>query len=165
VTAQQETHTTPQAKRTPTCPPWCVAAHQHDTDHLRIHRGRELNPTFGVYGQLRWDEAIGGTDNGARVWLDARGDEVPLEPWQAGRLADVLDVLGAQEAAGLLRDVLQQAEPQGEPVYLEVGSEIPDQPGYVVGSCGHRVAVSEWRAGFRTCERCPSGDPQDGGAR
>jgi hypothetical protein len=28
-------------------------------------------------------------------------------------------------------------------------------PGYVVGYCGHRVAVSEWQAGFRTCERCP----------
>ena len=28
------------------------------------------------------------------------------------------------------------------------------QPGYVVGHCGHRVAHSEWRAGFRNCERC-----------
>lgn len=28
-------------------------------------------------------------------------------------------------------------------------------PGYVAGGCGHRVAVSEWRAGFRRCERCP----------
>ena len=28
-------------------------------------------------------------------------------------------------------------------------------PGYVAGVCGHRVAASEWRAGFRTCERCP----------
>lgn len=37
----------------------------------------------------------------------------------------------------------------------------PDLPaelleGFVVGECGHRVAGSEWRAGFRTCERCPS---------
>lgn len=37
----------------------------------------------------------------------------------------------------------------------------PDLPpemltGFVVGDCGHRVAGSEWRAGFRTCERCPS---------
>jgi excisionase family DNA binding protein len=28
-------------------------------------------------------------------------------------------------------------------------------PGYVAGLCGHRVARSEWRAGCRTCERCP----------
>jgi hypothetical protein len=27
-------------------------------------------------------------------------------------------------------------------------------PGYVAGRCGHRVAESEWRAGFRVCERC-----------
>ena len=29
------------------------------------------------------------------------------------------------------------------------------RPGYVAGACGHAVAESEWRAGFRTCERCP----------
>lgn len=45
--------------------------------------------------------------------------------------------------------------------YPEPGSEIPPennggQAGYVVGECGHRVARQEWRAGFRTCERCPS---------
>lgn len=28
--------------------------------------------------------------------------------------------------------------------------------GFVVGECGHRVAGSEWRAGFRVCERCQS---------
>ena len=27
-------------------------------------------------------------------------------------------------------------------------------PGYVAGTCGHRVAQSEWKAGFKTCERC-----------
>lgn len=27
-------------------------------------------------------------------------------------------------------------------------------PGYVVGRCGHRVAQSEWEAGFDVCERC-----------
>lgn len=40
-------------------------------------------------------------------------------------------------------------------VYPAPGSDIPGQPGYVVGTCGHRSAGSEWRAGFRTCERCP----------
>jgi hypothetical protein len=42
------------------------------------------------------------------------------------------------------------------PVYPAPGSEIPGQPSYVVGNCGHRVAGSEWRAGYRVCERCPS---------
>ncbi|WP_242892647.1 hypothetical protein [Actinomadura litoris] len=41
-------------------------------------------------------------------------------------------------------------------IYPAVGSDIPGQPGYVVGECGHRVAASEWRSGFRTCERCGS---------
>jgi hypothetical protein len=49
----------------------------------------------------------------------------------------------------------------GAPVYAP-GAEIPGQPGYVVGTCGHRVAGSEWRAGFRTCERC-GGDWEDPG--
>lgn len=31
-----------------------------------------------------------------------------------------------------------------------------EMPGYIAGRCGHRVAGSEWRAGFRVCERCPS---------
>lgn len=49
--------------------------------------------------------------------------------------------------------------------YPNPGSEIPGQPGYVVGRCGHRVAGSEWRAGFRTCERCPATQrtAEDGG--
>lgn len=40
--------------------------------------------------------------------------------------------------------------------YPQVGSIIPDQPGYVVGACRHRIARSEWLAGMRTCERCPA---------
>lgn len=50
---------------------------------------------------------------------------------------------------------------QKTPVYPEPGSEIPGQPGFVVGTCGHRLAGSEWRAGFRTCERCPNEDWDD----
>jgi hypothetical protein len=37
-----------------------------------------------------------------------------------------------------------------------VNDEIGPRPGFVVGTCGHAVAGSEWRAGFRVCERCPS---------
>ena len=48
---------------------------------------------------------------------------------------------------------------EGGPEYPIVGSIIPPgenfgQSGYVVGACGHRVAGSEWMAGFRNCERC-----------
>lgn len=42
----------------------------------------------------------------------------------------------------------------GEPFYNNV---IGARPGFVAGECGHAVAESEWRAGFRVCERCPAG--------
>jgi hypothetical protein len=35
--------------------------------------------------------------------------------------------------------------------------EFGGRPGYVAGTCGHAMAFSEWRAGFRNCERCPLG--------
>lgn len=34
------------------------------------------------------------------------------------------------------------------------GRPFPGRAGYVTGECGHAVAGSEWRAGFRSCERC-----------
>lgn len=48
---------------------------------------------------------------------------------------------------------------EGGPAYPAHGAIIPPeqnfgQKGYVVGTCGHRVAGSEWMAGFRNCERC-----------
>lgn len=42
------------------------------------------------------------------------------------------------------------------PFYPQPGGPIPDMPGYLVAECGHQVARSEWEAGFRSCERCPS---------
>lgn len=62
------------------------------------------------------------------------------------------------------RDQSCQVEQAGDgPAYPEPGSEIPGLPGFVVGTCEHRVAASEWRAGFRTCERCPA-EPVGGAA-
>jgi hypothetical protein len=79
----------------------------------------------------------------------------------AGRRAIHAGVVGAPArviAEAMLARALElrdeiAAEP-ARPPYPEPGSEIPDQPGYVVGTCQHRVAASEWRAGCRTCERC-----------
>jgi hypothetical protein len=65
----------------------------------------------------------------------------------AGLAAVVSAVVAAREAPAAAHDAL--------PVYPAPGSAIPGQPGFVVGECEHRVAGSEWRAGFRTCERCP----------
>jgi hypothetical protein len=33
-----------------------------------------------------------------------------------------------------------------------------EMPGFVAGRCGHRLARSEWDAGFRECERCPASE-------
>lgn len=49
---------------------------------------------------------------------------------------------------------------------LQPGDPIPPErtggmEGFVVGECGHRVAASEWRAGFRNCERCGQGAADD----
>lgn len=74
-----------------------------------------------------------------------------------GRIAAALRMLEGDDASdrAVFRAVLQETL-KGEPVYPAPGSAIPDMLGYVVGQCTHRVAASEWRAGFRVCERCPS---------
>jgi hypothetical protein len=56
-----------------------------------------------------------------------------------------------------LQAVAEDTDDPG-PVYPQPGAPIPlelngGMAGYVVGKCGHRVAESEWRAGFRNCER------------
>lgn len=57
---------------------------------------------------------------------------------------------------------------EAAPEYPAVGSAIPPEnnggmTGYIVGECGHRVAGSEWKAGFRRCEHCGPdlGDDED----
>lgn len=37
---------------------------------------------------------------------------------------------------------------------IPLGEPFPGREGFVTGLCGHAVAGSEWRAGFRTCEHC-----------
>lgn len=55
----------------------------------------------------------------------------------------------------------ERAEDTDEPIPFDPGTG--PIPGYVAGRCGHRVAESEWRAGFRTCERCPADDEPECG--
>jgi hypothetical protein len=87
-----------------------------------------------------------------------RGTRLPLTEIQR-----VYAPLKLVYAADSRDEVLSQAPRLlTAPVYPAPGSAIPDMPGYVVGECGHRVAASEWRAGCRTCERCPA--QQAGGA-
>jgi hypothetical protein len=70
----------------------------------------------------------------------------------ACRLADRAH---ARISAGLTSADVHQAWPDPDTAVPFVGPDGPI-PGYVAGHCGHRVAASEWRAGFRTCERCPA---------
>jgi hypothetical protein len=37
---------------------------------------------------------------------------------------------------------------------IPAGTPHPLRPGMLVAVCGHGIAPSEWRAGFRLCERC-----------
>ncbi len=66
------------------------------------------------------------------------------------RMGSVLQRLAAAEAE---REWLRNLAGDPEPFDPGAGP----MTGYVAGHCGHRVAESEWRAGYRNCERCPAG--------
>lgn len=57
----------------------------------------------------------------------------------------VLSSMGAQDDTQVVIDVSG----------LNPGDPIPNHPlgDYVLGECGHGVAASEWRVGYRNCER------------
>jgi len=79
---------------------------------------------------------------------------------------EVVDIDGAADRnVAVVRgpDGLLVTISAGDPhtTFAEPGSPFhhPDLPaemleGFVVGTCGHRVAGSGWAAGLRTCERC-----------
>jgi hypothetical protein len=70
------------------------------------------------------------------------------------KYAEALTAAGwpAEVTTGPLVRVTAKVELQpGDPIPLE---RTGGMTGFVVGECGHRVAGSEWRAGFRNCERC-----------
>ena len=71
-----------------------------------------------------------------------RGSYTFLKRPHAARIAVAREALGMPTADGLK---------PGDPIPPE---QTGGMPGFVVGECGHRVAGSEWRAGFRNCERC-----------
>jgi hypothetical protein len=83
------------------------------------------------------------------------GDFPPLPGEDDPASPDAAEALAGSIASGT--PLLVTDDDEDEPRYPAPGSYIPDQPGYVVGLCEHRVALSEWRAGFRCCERCVSG--------
>lgn len=90
--------------------------------------------------------------------------EYPIAEWD-GRPDDVMFVhtdegliqVDPTDRAILILD--PDADPYAPGNDIAVPFVNPDLPaelaaGFVVGRCGHRVARSEWMAGFRVCERC-----------
>jgi hypothetical protein len=75
-------------------------------------------------------------------------DPPNIDPW----IAEQIGRLNEPELRKV-RDLLDTLAP----VPFDPGTG--PMPGYYAGRCGHRVAISEWNAGFRTCERCPDDEP------
>lgn len=85
-----------------------------------------------------------------------RVDPKTVTRWcKAGRIAGIKTPGGhhrfrESDVRRMLNENFDVAFTPGEPF---VSSEGP-RSGFVVGECRHAVALSEWRAGFRKCERC-----------
>jgi hypothetical protein len=142
-----------------------------ELNEVTLERGRLL-VTLG-FGDHRADIAFNSVDE-LELW--ARASERALELGRQGQA--VLDrQLADKQAkeqwvaehpepgAGLDHDPGDDPTCEDEDP-LQPGDPIPPErtggmTGFVVGECGHRVAGSEWQAGFRTCERCSSSDPDD----
>jgi hypothetical protein len=69
------------------------------------------------------------------------------------RIADVTDTKGRPGRLHIFSDDDYQLAPlkPGDPI---PPSQTGGMTGFVVGECGHRVAGSEWHAGYRNCEGC-----------
>jgi hypothetical protein len=75
----------------------------------------------------------------------------------AGRAGAVTTFPRGADAGHIAEDVARQAELKKEQGWIAGEPFNPGTgvvPGFVVGTCGHRVAQSEWAAGFQKCEHC-----------
>jgi hypothetical protein len=111
---------------------YAVAGKTYEIDHLGINYPGQWGE-FAVYCDGQQAGYFG---------VEVRAPELPT-------IYDL--IILAVQAVG------EESEDEG-PVYPQPGAPIPLElngglAGYVVGKCGHRVAESEWRAGFRNCER------------
>ncbi|MET0492892.1 MAG: hypothetical protein ABW000_07140 [Actinoplanes sp.] len=117
--------------------------HQVDRYGRQMHTWKHPDSAeIGVFRSLTY-VTIAVTDDS-----DLRGRLLDCDAVQAVQLLAILELLPRTFLTGCWgSDVAVPFDPGTGPV-----------PGYVAGWCGHRVAESEWRAGFRVCERCP--DPR-----
>lgn len=87
----------------------------------------------------------------------ARVAELAAQGFTSGQL---VNEPGAENEEGPATGVWVNGPP------LQPGDPIPPErnagrTGFVAGNCGHAVAGSEWRAGFRNCEHCGEGPDDD----
>lgn len=85
----------------------------------------------------------------SRIWLITATDHDGTE------IAWAEQAYSARGALTQLTEKMSERQPVAviDPA-VAVGEPFPGRPGYFTGFCGHAVAGSEWRAGFRTCEHC-----------
>lgn len=107
-------------------------------------------------------EKIDPVEKGAPVlWFAARAGTVRQQP-AARELADTLKAKYPGEAEKIEQayaDTAPATPPDTAPAPVPFDPGSGPELGYFAGLCGHRVATSEWRAGFRVCERCPAPSP------
>jgi hypothetical protein len=109
---------------------------------MAVNYGAECRRLADEYFALTGEMPFSGTEQ--------RGPARKLYLFSSGGPID-----NGPEALGHMRELLAAVTPD-----LQPGDPIPPErtgglPGFVVASCRHRIAASEWRAGFRNCERCP----------
>lgn len=119
-----------------------AAAREGNRRRYTVALGGDRNRGAALMASRRWDQLGAFTQAVVRARLDG------LTWTQIGvRLETTRDV-----AYGTWRRLPR-------PGYPDIGSLIPPdrnggQAGYIVAACTHRVAGSEWDAGFANCERC-----------
>ena len=115
------------------------AGRTYEIDHLGIN----MRSQWGSFALYCNGETIDGFDiPEAAIPREFRPAELPYTNDQLIEMARTVLTTVACTA--------KCTHPEGE----TFGHPFPGRPGYFTGRCGHAVAGSEWRAGFRNCERC-----------
>lgn len=114
----------------------------------------ETVATFDCGGKTYEVDHLGiGLESQRGVYVIYCGGETVAEFSATGSQADELP--GKDDLIAMARAEVSVPGPCTTPgCEHRAGSDFPGRPGFVTGRCGHAVAGSEWRAGFRNCERC-----------
>lgn len=130
-------------------PPEGEPAVKHYAESGDPHTWCGVSLADATVGELTRDRAATTCPGCIAVLVDAHLFDGDREPALAA---------GQSPRCGVHGELLGTCRPGGEvpcaPAFFN--EQIGARPGYVAGQCGHAVALSEWQAGFRVCERCPA---------